>query len=75
MAAVTPCPVTEHCFGYLLRCVRPAGHEGEHWASDLEEEAPTCQHCGDAIHDGNTCIECWRDRREIAMARDREWRS
>lgn len=35
---------------------------------------PTCHDCGAAIHDGNnTCIECWRDRRELAIARDREW--
>ena len=34
---------------------------------------PTCNDCGDAIHDGNTCIECWRDRRELAIARDKEW--
>lgn len=32
-----------------------------------------CLDCGDAIHNGNTCIECWRDRRELASARDKEW--
>ena len=32
-----PCLVTEVVAGYLLRCVLPAGHDGEHWAADLEE--------------------------------------
>lgn len=32
-----------------------------------------CGDCGTAIHDGNTCVECWRDRRELATQRDREW--
>jgi hypothetical protein len=36
-------------------------------------EPHVCRDCGDAIHDGNTCIECWRDRRYLAMERDREW--
>lgn len=37
----TPCPVTETVSGYLLRCVLPAGHGGEHWASELEGPTTT----------------------------------
>lgn len=32
-----------------------------------------CRYCETAIEDGNTCIECWRDLRELANERDREW--
>lgn len=35
--------------------------------------APECRYCHDAIHDGDTCIECWRDLRTLALERDREW--
>lgn len=38
-----------------------------------EPTVAECRDCGDAIHGGNICIECWRDRRELAMERDREW--
>lgn len=40
---------------------------------DLAESAPECRWCHTAIHDGDTCIECWRDRRTLAAERDREW--
>lgn len=32
-----------------------------------------CRYCRTAIDDGNTCTECWRDLRELAIERDREW--
>ena len=35
------CPITETVAGYLLRCVMPAGHDGEHWAAELEEVEAT----------------------------------
>lgn len=37
------------------------------------EPPPTCRACGDAIHDGNLCLECWRARAEINHEREREW--
>ena len=33
---MTTCPITETISGYVLRCVMPAGHVGEHWAAELE---------------------------------------
>lgn len=45
------------------------------WAQDPgpEPHTPECRWCQTAIHDGDTCIECWRDRRTLAIERDREW--
>ena len=40
---------------------------------DTDSAPAVCRDCQTAIEDGNTCIECWRDRRELAIQRDREW--
>ena len=40
---------------------------------DAITRGPECRWCKTAIHDGDTCIECWRDRRTLAIERDREW--
>ena len=32
-----PCPVTERVGPYLLTCVMPAGHDGEHWCAEVQE--------------------------------------
>lgn len=32
-----------------------------------------CHYCDNAIHDGNTCIECWRDIQERNRDRDKDW--
>lgn len=34
---------------------------------------PTCRYCHTAIHDGNTCVECARDRWWLNRERDEEW--
>ena len=34
---MTPCPVTEQVGRYLLTCVMPAGHNGEHWCAEIQE--------------------------------------
>ena len=39
----------------------------------LPKGVSVCRDCKTAVHDGDLCIECWRDRRELAIARDREW--
>lgn len=44
------------------------------WARNTPEHShQECRYCHDAIHDGDTCIECWRDLRTLALERDREW--
>lgn len=42
-------------------------------ASVEADRADVCGDCKTAIHDGNLCLECARDRRELAIQRDLEW--
>lgn len=33
------CPLTSRGAGYVLRCIRPAGHIGDCWAALIEYES------------------------------------
>ena len=51
-----------------------AGSLDDCQARGFDTTSPSfCGDCKTAIHDGNLCVECWRDRTALALQRDREW--